>query len=179
MIVNSIFLVVFFLLLSNVSGQQRADANDSVSIIVGRVKEMLLKHSNARLPVQNGQPMVDAEFQPIKFDGCDLNWRLVASLDKLKRRSLVVEIQLNIADLDSSELFVLRDFYHPEHWDVQLSTGKSAKMKMQHIILRGAKVTSKETFSYSQAGFAVDGQEVGEQIADALKMAIPKCVSKK
>ena len=90
MIAKYISLGICFFLFCNSFAQQQTGAGDSVAMIMGRVKETLVKHSNPRLPVQNRQPLVDARFEPIKFDGCDLHWRLVAPLDKLKRRSLVI-----------------------------------------------------------------------------------------
>jgi hypothetical protein len=159
-------------------GQLQNGDNNSVSGIIGQLRDLLIKHSNPKLPIANRAPLVRARFEPVKFDGCDLKWRLVVPLDKTRRISEVIETQLNLGDIDSSTMLVLTDWGDPNHWYVQFST-KTQKMKVQRILLTGTRVTKRESPPATlEAAFHVDSQASGEQISEVLKLAVDQCRAK-
>jgi|SRR5215813_8457811 len=175
MIINAI-LMICCLFVGQSKGQLQNGDNNSVSGIIGQLRELLIKHSNPKLPIANRAPLARAQFEPVKFDGCDVKWRLVVPLDKTRRMSEVIETQLNIGDIDSSTVLVLTDWGDPNHWYVQFSTNATQKMKVHRILITGTTVTKRESPPVPPgAAFQVDSQASGEQISEVLKLAVDKC----
>jgi hypothetical protein len=163
--------------LAQESDQMQANGNENASLraTLGRVKQMLVEHYKPKVPIQNYKPAINARFVPVKFDDCNIRWKLVASLGN--RSSYIIDTSLNLADLDPSNILVLlEDMRQNDRWFFELRTlNEAPKVKAERIVMNGAKVTERKVYSMSRTGFGADSQEAAQRIADDVISAIKQC----
>lgn len=157
-----------------VEAQEGGIDSAAVRATLARARDMLVQHYKPKLPIQNYKPSINARFVPVQFDSCNLKWKLVAPIG---RGSLTMQVTLNLADLDPSNIFVLlQDMRRRDRWAFELRTlGELRKIKVERIVSDGTRITERNIYSLSRAGFGADSQEAAQKIADDIVTAIKQC----
>ncbi|HSE22906.1 MAG TPA: hypothetical protein VLB68_14670 [Pyrinomonadaceae bacterium] len=169
-----LIFIVFFLCNSNVSAQMGRTNDDALNEAVIKIKGMLVQHYKPRMVVQNRSPRVNGQFVPVKFDSCNLKWKLVAHSGGL---SYTVQQSLDLADLDSNPpLVLMSEMPRTDRWHFELRTlNEERKVKGEWIVTNGSKIIDSRQYWSSRTTFEADSQEVAQQIADQVVSIIKQC----
>jgi len=157
-----VFMVFFLCNSNNVSAQTGRTNDDLLNEAVTKIKGKLVQHYKPRMVVQNRSPRVNGQFVPVKFESCNLKWKLVARSGGL---SYTVQQSLDLADLDSNPpLVLMSEMPRTDRWYFELRTlREERKVKGEWIVTKGSKIIDSRQYWSSRSAFEADSQEVAHR----------------